>query len=331
MPLWPAYVRCKQLCAHRRCSKCGHLIGKGVRFNAEKKAIGAYFSTKIWAFTMRAPCCQNRIEIHTDPKNARYIIVEGAREKVCAFAASRLGLRSPACHTPHVLAPLLDGVSGSVLMRLHAAGALLSWYMSLIAIYQDLHYTKRLPRLLMALHTAQPLRRLPVPCRINTTCMYINLRACPVCEQCCTARQAETWTAADAETMELETAAERSAIRDDPLARLEHGLDDKRRAKETRGRLLELRADAEAKYADDYAINKALRGKNRCAVWVESLSRRACVATGLEATGRQLHANPAPLATAHAEAAQTAALRCQQRGPDLLCINNAASVKVAAR
>ena len=68
--------------ADRRCSKCGHLIGKGVRFNAEKKAIGAYFSTKIWAFTMRAPCCQNRIEIHTDPKNARYIIVEGAREKV---------------------------------------------------------------------------------------------------------------------------------------------------------------------------------------------------------------------------------------------------------
>ena len=65
----------------RRCSKCGHMIGKGVRFNAEKKAIGAYFSTKIWAFTLRAPCCQSRIEVHTDPKNARYIIVEGAREK----------------------------------------------------------------------------------------------------------------------------------------------------------------------------------------------------------------------------------------------------------
>ena len=61
------------------------MIGKGVRFNAEKKAIGAYFTTKIWAFTMRAPCCQNRIEIHTDPKNARYIIVEGAREKVSGF------------------------------------------------------------------------------------------------------------------------------------------------------------------------------------------------------------------------------------------------------
>ena len=26
--------------------------------------------------------CQNKIEIHTDPKNARYIIVEGAKQKV---------------------------------------------------------------------------------------------------------------------------------------------------------------------------------------------------------------------------------------------------------
>jgi coiled-coil domain-containing protein 130 len=64
--------------------------------------------------------------------------------------------------------------------------------------------------------------------------------------------------------MELETAAER-AVLDDPLARLEHGIEDKLRAKETRSRLLELRADAEAKYADDYAINKALRAKNRSA------------------------------------------------------------------
>lgn len=65
-----------------RCLKCGHLIGKGVRFNAEKKAIGNYHSTKIWAFNMRAPCCQSKIEIHTDPKNTRYNIVEGAKEKV---------------------------------------------------------------------------------------------------------------------------------------------------------------------------------------------------------------------------------------------------------
>ena len=63
------------------CTGCGHLIGKGVRFNAEKKQIGAYHSTKIWSFSMRAPCCQQRIEVHTDPKAAEYVVVSGARRK----------------------------------------------------------------------------------------------------------------------------------------------------------------------------------------------------------------------------------------------------------
>jgi coiled-coil domain-containing protein 130 len=64
------------------CQGCGHLIGKGVRFNAEKQQIGNYHSTKIWAFVMHAPCCHQRIEVHTDPKNAEYVIVSGARRKV---------------------------------------------------------------------------------------------------------------------------------------------------------------------------------------------------------------------------------------------------------
>lgn len=70
------------------CGKCNHLIGKGVRFNAEKKAIGNYHSTKIWSFRMTTPCCQNKIEIHTDPKNARYIIVEGAKQKEETWTAA---------------------------------------------------------------------------------------------------------------------------------------------------------------------------------------------------------------------------------------------------
>ena len=64
------------------CAGCGHLIGKGVRFNAEKKAVGAYYSTKIWSFSMTAPCCQEHIEVQTDPKNHEYIVVAGARRKV---------------------------------------------------------------------------------------------------------------------------------------------------------------------------------------------------------------------------------------------------------
>jgi coiled-coil domain-containing protein 130 len=62
------------------CLGCNHLIGKGVRFNAEKKQIGNYHSTKVWSFVMKSPCCQHRIEIHTDPKNAEYVVVSGARK-----------------------------------------------------------------------------------------------------------------------------------------------------------------------------------------------------------------------------------------------------------
>ena len=64
------------------CEGCGHLIGKGVRFNAEKQEIGKYHSTKIWSFTMTAPCCQQRIEVQTDPKNAQYNVVSGGKRKV---------------------------------------------------------------------------------------------------------------------------------------------------------------------------------------------------------------------------------------------------------
>lgn len=73
------------------CMGCGHLIGKGVRFNAEKKQIGMYHSTRVWSFVMKAPCCKQRIEIHTDPKNAEYRIVSGVRRKVERFDAEAAG------------------------------------------------------------------------------------------------------------------------------------------------------------------------------------------------------------------------------------------------
>ena len=39
-----------------RCQGCGNHIAKGVRFNAEKKAIGRYLSTKILSFRMLCHC-----------------------------------------------------------------------------------------------------------------------------------------------------------------------------------------------------------------------------------------------------------------------------------
>lgn len=48
--------------------------------------VGSYFSTKIWSFTMRHHCgC--KITITTDPKNAEYIVTDGARRKVETYDA----------------------------------------------------------------------------------------------------------------------------------------------------------------------------------------------------------------------------------------------------
>ncbi|KAJ3389308.1 hypothetical protein HDU84_008855 [Entophlyctis sp. JEL0112] len=68
------------------CEGCENHIGKaaailGVRYNAEKKKIGNYYSTPIWQFRMKCHLCSSWIEIHTDPKNAAYQIISGARKR----------------------------------------------------------------------------------------------------------------------------------------------------------------------------------------------------------------------------------------------------------
>lgn len=57
------------------------MIAKGVRFNAEKKQVGNYYSTKIWSFTMKSACCKHVIVIQTDPQNCEYVIISGAQRK----------------------------------------------------------------------------------------------------------------------------------------------------------------------------------------------------------------------------------------------------------
>ena len=63
------------------CEGCGNMIGFGVRFNAEKKRVGNYYSTPIYQFGMKCPSCANRIVIETDPKACDYKMVSGARWK----------------------------------------------------------------------------------------------------------------------------------------------------------------------------------------------------------------------------------------------------------
>ncbi|KAK7943681.1 uncharacterized protein PG986_012794 [Apiospora aurea] len=65
---------------------CGHcpkptIIGQGVRFNAEKKKVGNYYSTPIYSFRMRHAQCGGALEIRTDPKNTAYEVVEGGRRR----------------------------------------------------------------------------------------------------------------------------------------------------------------------------------------------------------------------------------------------------------
>ncbi|KAI0073676.1 DUF572-domain-containing protein [Panus rudis PR-1116 ss-1] len=53
----------------------------GVRYNAEKKKIGMYYSTPIYSFRCKCHLCDGWFEIQTDPKNTRYVVTSGARQK----------------------------------------------------------------------------------------------------------------------------------------------------------------------------------------------------------------------------------------------------------
>ncbi|GAA5953797.1 hypothetical protein JCM3765_006969 [Sporobolomyces pararoseus] len=63
------------------CGHCNAHIGQGVRYNAEKKKVGMYYSTTIWSFRCKCHLCQGWFEIRTDPQNTRYVVHEGARQK----------------------------------------------------------------------------------------------------------------------------------------------------------------------------------------------------------------------------------------------------------
>ncbi|KAK4147582.1 CWC16 protein [Dichotomopilus funicola] len=65
------------------CAHCPQptLIGQGVRFNAEKRRVGEYYSTPVWGFTLRHAACGGVVEMRTDPKNAEFVVVSGARRR----------------------------------------------------------------------------------------------------------------------------------------------------------------------------------------------------------------------------------------------------------
>jgi coiled-coil domain-containing protein 130 len=65
------------------CTTCHpeQIIAQGVRFNAEKKKVGNYYTTPIWGFRVKHTLCGGWIEIRTDPRNAEYVVHEGGRRR----------------------------------------------------------------------------------------------------------------------------------------------------------------------------------------------------------------------------------------------------------
>ncbi|CAL8288550.1 unnamed protein product [Arctogadus glacialis] len=63
------------------CDGCKNHIGMGVRYNAEKKKVGNYYTTPIYRFKMKCHLCVNYIEMQTDPATCDYVIVCGAARK----------------------------------------------------------------------------------------------------------------------------------------------------------------------------------------------------------------------------------------------------------
>ncbi|KAK7208565.1 hypothetical protein BZA70DRAFT_265829 [Myxozyma melibiosi] len=69
------------------CLRCENYLAQGTRFNAEKKKVGAYYTTPIFSFRFKCQKCRptsvhgqaHYVEIETDPANTEYKVVEGAR------------------------------------------------------------------------------------------------------------------------------------------------------------------------------------------------------------------------------------------------------------
>lgn len=75
------------------CTTCQPeaIIGQGIRFNAEKKKVGNYYTTPIWSFRMKHTACSGVIEIRTDPEKREYVVTEGGRRRETGVIASTEG------------------------------------------------------------------------------------------------------------------------------------------------------------------------------------------------------------------------------------------------
>ncbi|PAV61636.1 hypothetical protein WR25_00664 [Diploscapter pachys] len=72
------------------CLGCRNHVGMGVRYNAEKKKVGNYYTTPIYEFRMKCHLCDNYFLIRTDPKNFDYELVEGCSRQEKRYDPSEI-------------------------------------------------------------------------------------------------------------------------------------------------------------------------------------------------------------------------------------------------
>eukprot|EP00285_Hemiselmis_virescens_P016636 CAMPEP_0173400662 /NCGR_PEP_ID=MMETSP1356-20130122/48595_1 /TAXON_ID=77927 ORGANISM="Hemiselmis virescens, Strain PCC157" /NCGR_SAMPLE_ID=MMETSP1356 /ASSEMBLY_ACC=CAM_ASM_000847 /LENGTH=254 /DNA_ID=CAMNT_0014360627 /DNA_START=35 /DNA_END=796 /DNA_ORIENTATION=+ len=77
------------------CGGCAEVIHKGVRFNADKRKAGNYFSTTIWEFELKCAKCDHKMFMLTDPENTTYKCGEGCRAAVQGWAEDEDTLKMP--------------------------------------------------------------------------------------------------------------------------------------------------------------------------------------------------------------------------------------------
>lgn len=63
------------------CTPHPAIIGQGVRFNAAKRKVGAYYSSPVYSFVFRHTACGGEIEVRTDPRTTSYVVVRGGRKR----------------------------------------------------------------------------------------------------------------------------------------------------------------------------------------------------------------------------------------------------------
>uniref|UniRef100_A0A7E4VBN0 Coiled-coil domain-containing protein 130 n=1 Tax=Panagrellus redivivus TaxID=6233 RepID=A0A7E4VBN0_PANRE len=81
------------------CTGCGNHIGMGVRYNAEKRKVGMYYTTPLYEFSMKCVYCPTKFIIRTDPKNFDYELVDGCRRQEKRFDSGELDNVAPVDRT----------------------------------------------------------------------------------------------------------------------------------------------------------------------------------------------------------------------------------------